>query len=358
MSTPDQPDNPPLTRKQLRELRQTGAVPVISPDDGGAAPDEPAATPENPPPAPLARAAEPVELPPAPVPDEAVDLGISPLTRRQARQQEKIRTASVPVITPEVAAAHTAQFAAPESEPETSSETETASETETSSETDTDSSEILEAEVDETSPEEAEPAQAELEADEEPAAAEELVEESAPEPEAQEEVVDRPLVHPELGAELLAGEPASVDLPPSFDQLLARSATGSMAATNALILSQTPAGAGASIVAPVTATGEILITGTLNLPEGLGSTGHAHGTADGKEVDAVLVDGELPAHSSPTPIAASAAISTVKSAGEIIQPPAPEKGSKLMLTLAITAGVLAVALVGVLIVAIVTGVFQ
>ena len=29
------------------------------------------------------------------------------------------------------------------------------------------------------------------------------------------------------------------------------------------------------------------------------------GTADGKEVDAVLVDGEIPAHSSPTPIAAA-----------------------------------------------------
>ena len=101
----------------------------------------------------------------------------------------------------------------------------------------------------------------------------------------------------------------------------------------------------------------MLITGTFNLPEGLGSTGHATGTADGKEVDAVLVDGEIPAHSSPTPIAASAAISTVKNAGEIIKPPTPEKGSKLMMTLAITAGVLALALVGVLILAFVTGVF-
>ena len=121
-------------------------------------------------------------------------------------------------------------------------------------------------------------------------------------------------------------------------------------------MSQTPAAA--PIVAPVTATGEVLITGTLNLPESLGSTGHMPGTADGHEADAVLVDGELPAHSSPTPIAARAAISTVKSAGEIIQPPTPEKGGKLMLALAITAGVLAVALIGVLIVAIVTGAFQ
>ena len=43
--------------------------------------------------------------------------------------------------------------------------------------------------------------------------------------------------------------------------------------------------------------------------------------------------------------------------GDIIKPPTPEKGGRLMLTLAITAGVLALALVGVLILAFVTGVF-
>jgi hypothetical protein len=111
------------------------------------------------------------------------------------------------------------------------------------------------------------------------------------------------------------------------------------------------------LVAPVTATGEVLVTGTFNLPEGLGSTGHAKGTADGKEIDATLVDGELPSHSSPTPIAASSAVSTVKTPGEVIKPPVPEKGNRLMMSLAITAGVLALALVGVLILAFVTGVF-
>ena len=171
---------------------------------------------------------------------------------------------------------------------------------------------------------------------------------------AEKERVERErTVSPLLGAGLLAGEADQADLPPSFDQLLSR-ATGSVSMPNALILSQAPEVA--PIVAPLSSTGEVLITGTFNLPEGLGSTGHARGTADGKEVDATLVDGELPAHSSPTPIAASAAISTVKTAGEVIKPPTPEKGSKLMLTLAITAGALALALVGVLILAFVTGV--
>ena len=166
---------------------------------------------------------------------------------------------------------------------------------------------------------------------------------------------ERAVVNPQFGAELLAGDVGQVELPASFDQLISRSVTGAIGTGNALILSQTPSAP--PLVAPVAATGEVLITGTFNLPEGLGSTGHAPGTADGKEVDAVLVDGELPAHSSPTPIAASAAISTVKNGGDIIRPPAPEKGGRLMLTLAITAGVLALALVGVLILAFVTGVF-
>ena len=68
-----------------------------------------------------------------------------------------------------------------------------------------------------------------------------------------------------------------------------------------------------------------------------------------------FLDGELPSHSSPTPIAASAAVSTVKMPGEVIKPPTPEKGSRLMMSLAITAGVLAIALVGVLILAFATG---
>jgi hypothetical protein len=299
--------------------------------------------------APLARASEPTVVAPAPVADATVDLAASPLTRRQARQQERIRTASVPVITPEVAAAHTASLAAAPAP--------------TSAEPVAPQGGMHDLFGIATSPapvQVAEPA-----VDDESAVAEAVVEaddvevdeapQSAPEHSedpADEEPKER-VVNPQLGAGLLAGEPELADLPPSFDQLLARSTTGAVSMPNALILSQAPEVA--PISAPMSATGEVLITGTLNLPEGLGSTGHALGTADGKEVDAALIDGELPAHSSPTPISASAAISTVKTAGEVIRPPAPEKGSKLMLTLAITAGALALALIGVLILAFVTG---
>ncbi|MEH3089036.1 MAG: hypothetical protein PGN24_05310, partial [Microbacterium arborescens] len=94
-----QPQTPQLTRRQLRELRNTASNPIIV--DPASAPEVPKAEIEQPVvSAPLPRAAEPIEVPPAPLPDASVDLGAPALTRRQARLQEKIRTASIPVITP------------------------------------------------------------------------------------------------------------------------------------------------------------------------------------------------------------------------------------------------------------------
>lgn len=373
MSTPEQPANPPLTRKQMREIRNTGSTPVITADseaehpmdevDGDtfvvSGPAAPAASAPDPvpwqppapptPSAPLARAAEPTVVAPAPVADASVDLAASPLTRRQARQQERIRTASVPVITPEVAAAHAASLS-PAPAPAVTRDEPIGLNSGmhdlfglSTSPAPTAVVESVATTVDDEGEGDSASSASEVES--------EVVVE--PTEDAADDGQKERVVNPMLGAGLLAGEPEPADLPPSFDQLLARSSTGAVSMPNALILSQAPEVA--PISAPMSATGEVLITGTLNLPEGLGSTGHALGTADGKEVDATLVDGELPAHSSPTPIAASAAISTVKSAGEVIKPPAPEKGSKLMLTLAITAGALALALVGVLILAFVTG---
>ncbi|MET0811579.1 MAG: hypothetical protein ABWY03_00900 [Microbacterium sp.] len=387
MTEPEQPDTPPLTRKQLRDIRNTGATPVVAPESATEAPADaepvdtsPTATPAVPPPAlapsaPLPRAAAPAVVSEPPVPDLAVDLGVSPLTRRQARQQERIRTASVPVITPDVIAAHTAAAVpavvpapepviesapafAPQPDPGEDDGTSTSALRGLFSDDEPDEDPYAEVEVvvvDEPSfepapAEEGEAGESEAEAD---AAAELFAKGDEAEPEV--ETAERPVVNPLFGSALFAEEPAQVDLPPSFDDLLARGSTGSVGTSSALILS-TPTGE-APIIAPVTATGEVLVTGTFNLPEGLGSLGHAPGAADGHEADAVLVDGELPAHSSPTPIAASAAISTVKSNGDVIKPPAPEKGSRLMMWLAITAGVLALALVGVLILAFVNGVF-
>jgi hypothetical protein len=406
MSTPEEP--PQLTRRQLRELRNTAATPIITdaesppPGEGTAQPDEHArgAAPADgtvadetavaeAPPAPLPRAAEAITLRDAPVEPDAETSAPSgrgegrSLTRREIRQRERLRTASVPVITAEVLAATRI-----EQEPDESVESDDTARAGADSGSSTAEEDVIEAEVitdavDTAAADVPDHADAEAAAqpeqvivsapDAEPSTpsaaareetdglAEEQAEESAESPERHEAGAlqdddERRVVAPALGADLLQGQPSHVEVPASFDQLLTRgSATGALSMPNALILSQTPEGG--SLTSPVAATGEILITGTFALPDHYGATGTVPGRADGKEADAVLVDGELPAASSPTPIAASAAISTIKSADEIIKPPAPERGSRLMVVLAITAGVLAVALAGVLILAITTGIF-
>lgn len=337
MSTPehDQASTPPLTRRQLREIRNTGSTPVITPASEEPAPAQ----------VPLPRAATPAPVPPAPLPDVSVDLGVSPLTRRQAREQERIRTASVPIISPDVLQG--AAVAEPKLVREEVIEQPTTEEVRTLFTPPEDEPVSLFAPVFSAAP--VAPA-APVAAEPEPSRGDDVVQDAAPGPAA--------TVSSELGSGLLSGEAPKAELPASFDQLLTRESTttGVTVAPNALILSQTPNAP--ALTGPIAATGEVLVTGSYDLPEGLGSRGHAPGTTDGTEADAVLIDGELPASSSPTPIAASAAISTVKAADEIIRPPEPEKGGRLMLVLAITAGALALALVGVLIAAVVTGVFS
>lgn len=359
MSTPDQPDSPPLTRRRLREIRATGSNPVIGPDGtpvdaepaSSAAPEpsppvdetpEPAVEP-TPAPTPLPRAAEPAPVPPAPVADAAIDLGVSPLTRRQARAQERIRTASVPVIQADHAPEPIA--AAPRVEEQEAAgplvDAEPAAE----------AAPVIEVEPEQPA---ADPAASLFR----PALREEPVSDATTEPETSddEEQPEPAAVDPGLGSELLAGAVPPVSIPPSFDQLIARNtaSTGAISAPNALILSQTPS---AAPLGPLSPTGEVMITGSFDLPAGLGSVGHAHGAADGKDLDAALIDGELPPSSSPTPIAASAAISTVRNSGEeIIRPPVPDKGSRLNVALIVIAGTLAVITAGVLVLVFTTGV--
>lgn len=374
MSIEDTPDTPPLTRRQLRELRNTGATPVITENE-----------PVAPPVAPPARAAEPVEIAPAP----EIDVDAVPLTRRQARLIERVRTASVPVITAEVAAAEAERRAAEEAERQAAeagtdqADAEVADAERSGAEDAHDhSAAVDEGAVDENGGAQVfeddqvdsdAPAETDLRsgvanlwgspvAAVDDAATDDGLE-FAPYPvegdhdEPDDGQSDRPIVAEDFGVELPVSEGVEVGLPAAFDELLARDSTmtGSASAPSALILSRSPDTS--TFDSPIAATGEVLITGTLAFPESFGSTGVVPGSADGEEVDAFLVDREIPAASSPTPIAASSAVSTLKSADEIIQPPTPEKGNRLMMVLAITAGALALALVGVLILGLVSGIF-
>ena len=399
MSTSDQQEQGPLTRKQLREIRLTGSTPVISNEEAAAAAEA------APPVPPLPRAVEPVEVAPAPTSNADEANGDAPLTRRQARELEKVRTASVPVIADDDAAedsddTESEQPAdhAPEDNPVESTaaiadDADAPAEIvsgvpdftrneEPGDDDDIDdevaiapvSASVAADSVGEVPLEVADEQAEESAHDEDVASALGLVTEDADgsDEDADDVLADvddadddddddaevRPTVNPAFGEGLLADAPdPHAPFRPSFDELLTvGDSTGSQhSAPNALIFTPSP-GEG-SLSGPVASTGEILVTGSYELPQGMGSQGHALGTTDGKDVDAVLIDGELPPASSPTPIAASSAVSTIKPAGEVIRPPEPEKGNRLMITLAIVAGGLALAVGVVVIIAITTNVF-
>lgn len=440
MSTSDQQDHGPLTRKQLREIRLTGSTPVITPEEAASA------TETAPPTPPLPGEDESADTAIDSVSDDSSNRVTAPLTRRQVREQERLRTGSVAVTGTDAESVEEGADApsdapqAGEHEPEEPQEEEPQREdpsaeeapaetvpaeqttdelpdveerpqSETPQDTAEESSPIVSGLPDFTAPQPAddtagddddiddeiviEPVRAAdmgpsvgvvpLEVVEEPAGDEgseseehddvvavlgidvESTSDAADVDDVLADVDDaeddgeqdpRPTVNPAFGEGVLtdAPEPRS-PFNPSFDELLTvGDSTGSQhSAPNALIF--TPSPGGGSLSGPVASTGEILVTGSYELPQGLGSQGHAHGTTDGKDIDSVLIDGELPPASSPTPIAASAAVSTIKPAGEVIRPPAPEKGNKLMLILAIVAGGLALALGVALVFAFTTNVF-
>lgn len=358
MSTSDRQEQGPLTRKQLREIRLTGSTPVITSEEAAAAAEA------APPAPPLPRAAEPVDVAPAPAVEAAN--GDAPLTRRQVRELEKVRTASVPVIADDHTDDDTDPRGATPEEPGDSDDHD-----------DDDHDEVAVEPVRASTAADAlgdVPLEAEAPADDDedvaaalgiPVPAEDADEQDpddvlADVDDAEDEDLGdaRPTVNSAFGEGVLADAPdPHAPFRPSFDELLTvGDSTGSQhSAPNALIFTPSP-GEG-SLSGPVASTGEILVTGSYELPKGMGSQGHALGTTDGKDIDAVLIDGELPPASSPTPIAASSAVSTIKPAGEVIRPPAPEKGNRLMITLAIVAGGLALAVGVVVIIAITTNVF-
>lgn len=330
MSTSEQNGGPQLTRKQLRELRLTGSTPVISEQEASeAAPPQPAAV--------LPRAAEPAPIADAPAPtpseDHPVDADGVPLTRKQIRELERLRAASGEA--PEGDAGEE-----PSAEP---SQEEDALPPLVSEVPSFPVAPAPEPAVVPDAVPPAEPAEATGPA----------VEADASEDEPKDEKPERPMVGEAFGLGVKQN-PEPPIIPAVFDDLIDGGSGGSHHSPTALIYTHAP-GVG-SLSGPVASTGELLITGSYEVPE-LGSHGHALGTTDGKDIDAVLIDGELAPSSSPTPIAASSAISTSKPAGEVIRPPAPEKGNRLMLTLAIVAGGLAIALAAVLIVAFTTNVF-
>lgn len=385
MSTSDRQEQGPLTRKQLREIRLTGSTPVITAEEAAAAASAPTAESTAPAHTDAGDATNDRTVETHDAIDESSDAAST--TATASTSGETSAAPSAPAGGPVAGSAGLTRRQVRELERQRAG-TATSGDTEGAVDTDTDAADVpapvsaanasfapvVDVPEEPVLPAEGSAAPAH---DEDPAAAiaELGIDDHETDPADTNETEDvladvddadaadisadeNPTVNPAFGQELLT-DPSEARAPfaPSFDELLTvGDSTGSQhLAPNTLIFNPSP-GDG-SLSGPVASTGEILVTGSYELPRGLGSQGHAHGTTDGKDIDAVLIDGELPPASSPTPIAASAAISTIKPAGEVIRPPAPEKGNKLMLILAIVAGGLALALGVSLIVAFTTNVF-
>ncbi|MCM6763458.1 hypothetical protein NB037_13605 [Rathayibacter sp. ZW T2_19] len=149
-----------------------------------------------------------------------------------------------------------------------------------------------------------------------------------------------PIEHLAITDELDSKSKEEVDA--SFDELIARgvASTGAVTTTNALILPTTGAGA---VVEGRADTGEVIVTGTFELPRSLGSTGQHPNLYDSPDVDRYVdrIDREQPAADS-EPVRASSAVST-HAAGTAMIAPQKKRGISAPVVLAITAAVLLVA---------------
>lgn len=133
-------------------------------------------------------------------------------------------------------------------------------------------------------------------------------------------------------------------------------ATSGAITTNALVIPSLPS---ESALRPFGNTGEIMITGTIDLPRSLGSTGAHPARYDHSDVDALLeaTDREDWSNTDSAPVRAIRAVSTQSSTRGIMDVTKPKGSSRLPMILAITGGAILLAAVALVIVAMVTGIF-
>ncbi|GAB3616956.1 hypothetical protein GCM10027416_15130 [Okibacterium endophyticum] len=141
-----------------------------------------------------------------------------------------------------------------------------------------------------------------------------------------------------------------------FDQIIARGIESAATSSNSLILPTLPSTG--PLTGPITSGGDVIITGSVDLPPGLGSTGQHPQHFDKSDIDAMFEsDEDQPPSTAGTPVSASKAVSTHTSTRDVINPPAPAKSNRMLMVLAITAGVLAVAVLAVVIIGFAAGAF-
>lgn len=133
-------------------------------------------------------------------------------------------------------------------------------------------------------------------------------------------------------------------------------ATSGAITTSALVLPSMPTGE--NIMGPLSGTGEILITGSINLPSSMGSTGVHPARYDHSDVDALLeADDREDSDPESAPVRAIRAISTNTSSGDVINSMKPQKTSRLPLILIVSAAVMAVGVVVLLVAGLIFKIF-
>jgi chemotaxis protein histidine kinase CheA len=159
-----------------------------------------------------------------------------------------------------------------------------------------------------------------------------------------------------LVAALEAEKASQADNEVAFEDLLRSGMTSTgQITTSSLIIPVAPAQAEAG--ATSNSTGEILITGTIDLPRGLGSAGQDPNHFDGAGIDRLIEGDELPASvTAASPVAASRAVSSHGSTRDVV-PATTNQSNKLLMTLAIAAAVLAAGVIAVLIIGFFGGAF-
>ena len=155
-----------------------------------------------------------------------------------------------------------------------------------------------------------------------------------------------------------SGEQTPVHSPEqSLDELINRGigAGGIPTTTNALILPSIPH-QGPS-VSPISNTGEIIITGSFDLPRSLGSTGAHPNLFDSSEMDHMMdqLDADQLGGDS-APVSASRAVSTHASTRGMLTPPKKQRAS-LPMVLVITTAILAVSVLALFVTGYLLGIF-
>ncbi len=154
-----------------------------------------------------------------------------------------------------------------------------------------------------------------------------------------------------------AAEPAGGDFDELINRAVAQEGASSTSNTSALILPNMPESEG--LAGPLGDTGELFITGSIDLPKSLGETGgHSalHDSVEIEPLDELGISEAAPAGGGMAPVSASRAVSARGSQGPLVADASKDK-SKMPVVLIATGGVLVLGAVGLIVWAATSGLF-